>query len=1028
MTRKTCTCTICLPSTTLVKIHIIEPMSSTPAISPDLFSRSAIRDALKRFHNAGTLGEHALAQLNWVDGRAQTSETPLERGTALRELLRAGIESLRPDESEPRWGEKRWRPYLILSEQYLHSRKPDYLADALGLVRGTFHQEQARALELLGSWLGERQLMRERDQARQSAQSKRVDGAVLISDPSLKPFLAPPRPPHSIVGRARLINEIKQQLAYGHALALQGLPGAGKTALAIELANDDAVRQRFRDGVLWIGAGRNDPDIQALMGVWLSALGIEPANIHSIEDAARAIHAAIGTRHMLLVIDDAWDSEVALAFKLGGPNCAHLVTTRLPAVAIDFAGNRILKVDELDDRASAQLLQQFVPALEDAALEDAALEDGNLQSLMRASGGLPLALTLMGRYLRKANFAGQPSRLARAVSELSNRESRLNLAQPEALLAQRPGWQASMPLSLFNVIGHSEALLTSDARQALHALALLEPKPNAFSEAAALAIAGMPADTSIHAIDLLVDAGLLEGAGAAADADANQSRYTLHQTVCDYARLGLSDEAARDIAQRVTSYYAGFVEQRRTHYAVLQQEQTNLLRALDLAHTYGLQRDFIRLAVGFYNFLGTRSLYALAEQQHLRALAASHAHGALLLPQILLNLGWIARRLGQLPIASQRFENGLAEAESTGDYESQSALLLGLATIENDLGHHHQAREYGERGLAIADKLSNRELITMLLIELALISSHMNHVEAEGFLLESVRMARETGDQRLMSLAFAGLGITAFWKGFCDDGERYLREGTLLSKQIGYTEMHGLMLALQAWVDANRGNYSRALDLATQSLEITRDVEFVEAVFAAHLAIGTAAYHRGDHALAETHLQEGLRLSRQVDQHESIGWLLGMLARLELQRNDLERAERYALEGLEIAQSAQHSETISPLLAVLGQLAAREGQHDEARGKFDEALQLARTTHFPWLVCYTQNARGEWLLFLEELDAAQIAFEEAKAIAEQLGAQEMLATALQGLGRVAQVQGEDGQALIAGSQMLFREIGHHLAQ
>jgi len=977
-------------------------MSSTPTLSPDPFSRSAIRDVLKRFHNAGQLGEHALAQMNWGDGDA----APLERGTTLRELLRAGIESLRPDEGELRWGEKRWRPYLILSEQYLHNRKPDYLADALGLVRGTFHQEQARALEMLGSWLGERQLMREHDQARKHSQSKRVDGAVLISDPSLKPFLAPPRPPHSIVGRTRLINEIKQQLTYGHSLALQGLPGAGKTALAIALANDDAVRQRFRDGVLWIGIGRGDPDVQALMGVWLGALGIEPASVHSVQEAARAIHAAIGTRHLLVVVDDAWDSEVALAFKLGGPNCAHLVTTRLPAVAIDFAGNRIIKVDELDGRASAQLLQQFVPTLKDADMQD----------LLLASGGLPLALALMGRYLRKANFADQPSRLARAVTTLSDPESRLNLAQPEALLAQRPGWQASMPVSLFNVIGHSEALLTEDARQALHALALLEPKPNSVDEAVALAISNTP----IQAMDLLVDAGLLEGAG--------QGRYTLHQTVCDYARLGLPAEMAHEIAARIARTYADFVEQHRTHYATLQREQTNMLRALDLAHTHGLDNELIRLTVGFYNFLSTRSLYALAEQHHLRALEASHTHDGLLLPQILLNLGWIARRLGQGSIALQRFEEGLAQAESTHDYESQSALLLGLATIENDLGHHHQARAYGERGLAIADKLSNRELITMLLIELALISSHLNHVEAEGFLLESVRMARETGDQRLMSLAFAGLGITAFWQGFCDDGERYLREGTLLSQQIGYIEMHGLMLALQAWVDANRGNYPRALDLATQSLEITRDVEFVEAVFAAHLAIGTAAVHRGDYVLAETHLQEGLRLARQVDQRESIGWLLGMLARLELQRNDLERAERYALEGLEIAQSAQHSETISPLLAVLGQLAARESQHDEARGKFDEALQLARTTQFPWLVCYTQNARGEWLLFLEELDAAHIAFDEARVIAEQLGAKEMLATALQGLGRVAQVQGEDGQALMMRSQSLFREIGHHLAQ
>jgi hypothetical protein len=43
-------------------------------------------------------------------------------------------------------------------------------------------------------------------------------------------------------------------------------------------------------------------------------------------------------KRMLLVVDDAWDVRAALSFKVGGPNCAHLVTTRIPEVAIRFAG------------------------------------------------------------------------------------------------------------------------------------------------------------------------------------------------------------------------------------------------------------------------------------------------------------------------------------------------------------------------------------------------------------------------------------------------------------------------------------------------------------------------------------------------------------------------------------------------------------------------------------------------------------------------------------------------------------------
>jgi tetratricopeptide (TPR) repeat protein len=131
-----------------------------------------------------------------------------------------------------------------------------------------------------------------------------------------------------------------------------------------------------------------------------------------------------------------------------------------------------------------------------------------------------------------------------------------------------------------------------------------------------------------------------------------------------------------------------------------------------------------------------------------------------------------------------------------------------------------------------------------------------------------------------------------------------------------------------------------------------------------------------------------------------MGWLLGMLARVYMRQGDWAQARQAAEEGLAVASQAQHAETQSPLLAVLGQIAAHHGDHAEAQHKFDEALRLARLTSFPWLLCYTQIARGEWLLFQEEIDAARSAFEEARVLAEKLGAQPLLVEAERGLQNV----------------------------
>ncbi len=139
------------------------------------------------------------------------------------------------------------------------------------------------------------------------------------------PFLAPQRPPYNIVGRNELVENLKKRLFIGDSLALcalNGLPGVGKTALAIELAYDKEVLKHFSDGILWVGLGLQ-ADVLSHLGIWANILGISQndiANLTNVEDRAKAIRNIIGLRRMLLVIDDAWNIEAALAFKLGGPN------------------------------------------------------------------------------------------------------------------------------------------------------------------------------------------------------------------------------------------------------------------------------------------------------------------------------------------------------------------------------------------------------------------------------------------------------------------------------------------------------------------------------------------------------------------------------------------------------------------------------------------------------------------------------------------------------------------------------------
>src|SRR5260370_2458707 len=246
------------------------------------------------------------------------------------------------------------------------------------------------------------------------------------------PFLAPPRPVRDLLGRNELILHLKQQLFRGQNLALSalnGLPGVGKTALAVTLAHDPEVLGHFCDGVLWAGLGR-EPNVFWYLNTWGRALGVSPSEMRkssSINALEQIVHSSIGTRRMLLVIDDAWSVEAALAFKLGGPYCAYLITTRFPEVAEGFAGDRPILVKELHEDDGLTLLEQLAPGLIEMAPDQA-------RDLVRLVGGLPLPLTLMGNYLRIQMHTGQPRRVRAALDRLQQVKERLQLSQPQAAL------------------------------------------------------------------------------------------------------------------------------------------------------------------------------------------------------------------------------------------------------------------------------------------------------------------------------------------------------------------------------------------------------------------------------------------------------------------------------------------------------------------------------------------------------------------------------------------------------------------
>lgn len=210
-----------------------------------------------------------------------------------------------------------------------------------------------------------------------------------------------PYPPN-YVPRLELLAEMRQALlADAGALALtsaikmdalHGMGGIGKSVMARALCDDPELQAVFADGILWVTLGQT-PDLIPCLRDWIGALG---GSITETAPTVERLKAILGDllreRACLLIVDDVWQRTDVETFRVGGPKCRLLFTTRHASIARDLAA-AVHRVPLMTPPEAVVLLvewsgnrlHQAAPTLKD--------------TIVRRLGYLPLAIKLAGAQL-----------------------------------------------------------------------------------------------------------------------------------------------------------------------------------------------------------------------------------------------------------------------------------------------------------------------------------------------------------------------------------------------------------------------------------------------------------------------------------------------------------------------------------------------------------------------------------------------------------------------------------------------------
>ena len=728
-----------------------------------------------------------------------------------------------------------------------------------------------------------------------------------VYDPALPSSLLKNEP---LVSRVSEVHLLKQRLLIdAGSLALSGLPGVGKTALAIALTQDREIAASFRNGMLWASLGR-EPDRFRLLSRWANLLGLTSremttAKTPRFDVLAEMVRDAIGTRRMLLILDDAWDIRTALDFRVGGRHCVHLVTTRFPPVAVHFAGKHALALGELNEEESLALLRQFAPTVVTDAL-------GEVRDLVRSVGGLPLALTLMGKYLQVQAHDRQPRRLRKALEELHRLDARLYLTTPQASIDHHPSLSASTSLSLQAAIEISEQQLDEETREKFRTLSLFPAKPHSFSELAAVTICGL----SEADLDQLTDTGLLES--------HSPGRYMLHQTIADYAQQHRTCTAAEE---SMAWFFVALLKEHHQDHALLEQEHMNIVTALEIALRRGMTAALVQGANRFAPFLIARGLYPQAEHYlHQARQAALSTGDDEELTRTWFSLGRIARIRGDLRAAEHAYLEGLTGARKIANKDLMSQLLGYAGDIMFNRGDWRRAEGYLQEGLRLSQELGNPSLAGLILRNLGEIADeyHGDPVQGNAYYLQGLELARQSNEWQTMGPLLQNLGVKAEKSGAYTQAEHYYEEGLACAQRIHDTQQISAFL----------------------------------------MNMGMLAFRQQRYAQAETHYWEALRLARKTENRPRESAILQNLGILAGAGKQWQEAEVYLQKSLEMASSAGHDWLYHETLHEIGELHLKREQIAEAEQVFQEVFSQAEHSG-------AQQLKASALYGLARVDAAR---------------------------------------------------------
>jgi tetratricopeptide (TPR) repeat protein len=687
-------------------------------------------------------------------------------------------------------------------------------------------------------------------------------------------------------------------------LAIDGMPGIGKTAFAVHAAHQLA--SGFPDGQLFLRMHGHTPgqlpvEPADALAALLLADGVAPQAIPAGTEARAVLwRQRMAGRKKLLVLDDAISSDQVRPLLPDTAGILVMITSRRRLAALPEA--LPVTLDTLTAANAAQLLVRLT------GRSGMRPGDESVTDVVALCGYLPLAIRLMAGHL-KHHPAWTAADLA---SELTSLTDRLEL-----MVAENVSVAAAFDLSYRNLGAAQQQLFR---RLGLHPGADLDVY-------ACAALSGTDLASARRLVDDLYGYHLIE--------EPVRGRYRFHDLIRQRARvLAATDPVAETDAalSRLLDYYLFNARAANRHLArrtptwepdvigswsaaapdLLSWEQAiawmdlerlNLHAAADYAALHRLPYHAIAIPAATRSYLGLQG----------------HWEQALILDQIALD-----------------------SARNIDDRHAEASALTDLGTAQSDAGDYPAATTSLARALELYRGLGELLGVANSRTELNYVQSRTgDYSAATDSLIEALNLYRHLGDRLGEARVLTALG------GVQVETDDYPAASVSLSRALQlYRDLQDRLGEAHVLNDLGivrreTGDYPAAVAGLTQALKLYRDLHHRRGEANALQNLGAAQQEAEDYPAATASQTRALKLFRDLHSRLGEAFALDRLGTLQRIAGDYSAASSNLTRALELRRELGNPIGQAETLNNLGELSLAIGEPSNARTWHEQALTIA---------------------------------------------------------------------------------------